>query len=432
MTYERLAEKVYLTYLRCAVQRSAVQTVVDSVLNSDLFLTASSISSMEPVADSDKMEWTIIITRVVTELLVFGYCACTVIKGDTINVMVAPGYNIVPVLDKKTNRFKYTGLDPKRKWHIIELFRPIELPSGELIMDTGAAKAMDESHYYKELMDNLIHRDRFNTRPSVYVEKIPIAGMDFFKESGAQQLSIFGDVAAQPDIPSWALRQSELMHHLHELSAKAQKETEKQYAESLERAKAVGKEESVLMQIPIGEGTKAHELAPRQNPPEFDTLVTSSVNRIFLAYDVPPQSKGMKQSSERQSSADRQIQTVLANYDAFITRIVTVVEIGLRPVSAEVVGTNKIRLHIRRKPSAFNLSHISPMLKTDKYITLLSSLHSIPEEWWDKESVRLEQMGHLEQDENRVANSHDVDGGGAAVPPSKVAKKDAHDLKHQT
>jgi len=456
-----LIRRVVATHYTTEAQCVAVDTVVSSVLDGDIVWTSG--KAEEPVEDT--IPWTEAATRIIRQLLIFGYALYRVakvrkpIKGEhavdseTRRIEVANGVTVVPTWNGETRSWNFIVPDGEDTsgWRVLVHVEPDRDHNNRPILRSGAARAYEPSIRLAEMEACHAQRDTLNSMPAIIAERATTIGGGYnnpLDERGRDPAStMLGD--ARPDLRSWAHKQKDLIRYLSELSEESERQNEKR----MKAMKADPKEakrpkldlpDAHLRVFDVPAGKSGREVTPRVGPPEYPATVSALENKIMWAFGVAPQVKARGVNSERKPSSDRMSQMVIADFERFVRIMRRHVDNAFATISEQLSRKRGIHVFIKPRMSAFSLQQIRPVLKTEELRRRLAQVYDIPEDAIDDDKLEADQMGMVGGDENRKHNSHDVDGGGHGVPvqvadksgvPAQLTDKDkanAHAHKHMS
>lgn len=443
-SYTQLVNMIQSMHFVTEAQRITVDTMYDAIMESKLVYATKEDKIDSDVPTKDARRWKITIRSIITQLMVFGYCLCRVVRVkknkdelDTdlseIRCEIADGSKIVPRWHPETLSYTFTGvlsmteLDPTQGWTVLELHMPYAREDGTLIPMSGAARAFELSRMLMELEYNYIERDRLNTSATVVTNK---AYNHHDLTHTTHSTSLFAGLTSSMDGAAWAKKYEDVLKHLGELSKKSAEDNRRRYEEARQTSSKRTRytaPSSLLMQLPVDEGRAGTELSTRMGPPEYITRYTDIRSEIMWMFGVPPHIRGHKSTSERALSADRMMQKINSDWENRVIDMIDLIQVALTDMSEKILD-NGLHIKIARRMSAFTLERLGPMFKTKEYIRLLSETHHVDESVFDPKHVAMIQEGEQDKTDNRKANAHDMTGGNPAQ--TDAAKTVAHVKKH--
>lgn len=431
-----MRDLVYMTYLRCPVQKVAVRRVIQEVQRGRLMWshsTASQVHRKQIIPSSMEFSiWSTFMAEMIVQLKVFGYAVYRVarIRGrkgrlsqyknettenieDTARLEVANGQALNLQWNSKILEWEvFSDEDSdlsltKKDWHVIFLHRPYKVGNHNVpVLASGAASCQKESALYLSLKSRIEERDRINTNPCVYTtvsKNLTTTG----QSTKPWFTSSFGDGAGSSHITVPGFGQDfgsllndrlETLRDLDKLSKAARESTRKAYESSRrpqlhtihEEAHEPEADALEATEMFISDGRDAREMSFRQGPPEVHQLMDRLAKEIYFSHDVTPQSSGMSGSSERLTSNDRLAQIAIDVTSHHIVQIRLLLQRAMTKLSAQLSGDDSGRTYVEILPciSEHNLRQVESILKTDALIDAYTCLmDGLPHNSIDRDAI---------------------------------------------
>jgi hypothetical protein len=339
------------------------------------------------------------IQDVVTSLTVMGYVAYKQVKDQLI---IAP----VCTLDVEWDGVNWIlTKDTKSDWNLIMHSPPIQVRSAPPRYSSPAAMAFTDTEKYDELIANYLHRDHYNSRPSVFatidgkLQNQPGQTHQWFQGMTS------GDAAAMRTVDVDISYQTLI----------------KQRADTIKRLGAETALERERLNQPIKNDAKRQRFVTKQNMDHLEHVVTDGKTitttkhlnslqdgmhlvdkmtfQILWCYQVVPPALGINPNAERTAINPRLIETILNMFTNSVRRVRSIIQLMFDTLSIE----NAMLAFIPTVSKA-DLERLGGVLDGARVASLYASAYDIPEEFFNPAAFRNLEGAQLDSSKIRKPN----------------------------
>lgn len=457
--FREMRDLVYMTYLRCPVQKIAVRRVVQEIQRGKLAWAHESKTGkihQKKIMLSTKEHkiWSNFIGEIIVQLKVFGYAVYRMVKvrgaksrtsqfkGETNNTMnenvrleVANGQGLTLVWNEEFVEWDvfadgdFATPMKRNKWHVIFFHPPHRVGSNNHpVLASAAAGCQVESALYADLKRRINERDEINTRPCVYTSvsrnlmSSNQSSRPWFhnttNETASAHIAVPG---MQQDFNTLLRDRLDTLKELDTLSKEARESTRRAY-ESGHRVQLHKMHEDAYedrsgpveaTEMFITDGREAREMTQRHGPPEVHQVIDRLVKEIYFCHDVTPQASGMSGSSERLTSSDRLARIAISVTEHHISQIRTLILQAIRKISSQLSGDESGRTYVQIVPclNMHNLQLVESFLNIEALVDAYTCvMEGLPSSSIDVELLKKRQTMLLEQGSKSISNKSTEDG----------------------
>lgn len=437
-----LAGQINKQFLKCRQQQLARKTIIDRVLNADLVIsTKVGHNNYEFKMHADDylhQLWYLFTHRIIDQLILYGFALYRTVettrKGSAdlmsdhkqrlnkklpkagapkikaLYPQVADGMDVVIEWNEEAQQWIFTHtlygeMTSRQGWHVVMYTEPKLLrPSNIIIYTSMSSHAYELSATLEKHMRYCEQRDRINSTLSVFTQMskyfgVAPGGNKPMIHAAIQQGLMSVPRSVYDDVDQAIRDRFDAAQKLTDATERMRKSTYDAYtiAHSLDpydmrRTRVTDKKTQHEEHI-ISQPFDATQINRLHSPENIDALIERYENGILLAYQIPPQFLGKNINSERIAASNRLAESAIERGNDMIRTMRKFVNMAIKELSKEMMTehSDSSFLYLRPCVSQYNLSMLTPILKTDVALELTACINDIPEYYIDKKSLKQQQ-----------------------------------------
>ena len=412
----------------------ATAAIVEEILRSRLRWSGMPDETPPPLKIPD------ILHRAVKSVLTVGYFAYRIAEPETegdVALIIADPVETYPV--KRAGRLTVASNRQHKRpgdrrgatvWDAIFFTEPLFYVGGEPFIKSKVRTAAVPLAQLAAVSRNFDRRDAANSRQSGYATVssalAAVGNETWFKGRDREADAALAPYLSRPH--DFAAIVANRAKTIRTLGAESIKQRIRTAPQGQQIADPTAKQHSEHI---ISDGYAFSEATPLQSmgnaPHQYDRLETS----CFFALGVPPQALGKNINSERLASANSLTQAALRMFGSFCARFRH--SLGALIKAASTHGATHIAFSPTVKDS--DVEEVSGLLTTEKLVAVLSSVHDLPENWFDKNRVATHQdtlIGIPKQGDVSALKRSRTPGKTAESMANQREDKDDNIKRHRT
>ena len=356
--------------------------------------------------------WHLFIRKLTLQLLLYGYAIYRLMpmKGlpyktppdERFFPEVADGTKVIIRFNKEKNTWEpqsmpHSNLKGTKGWKLLIL----EPPDTTITYTPNSAGARSLTEFIRGemLMENLLSRDGFNSKPACFTQitkqltPSSAQGRPWFNSVNSAMLP--GPQPVQ-DFNTLVSDRAETIERLDELSERARLNTHRQYAKTAMqlRVGTEGEEPKDTMEhreFFVSDGREGTPMTFLRGLENFSIEYDRMQNNILFSWSVPPQVLGKNINSERLASSNRLTEMAITQYTQHIKTIRRHVQEAIETLSIIISGEESKFIKIIPCMSEHTLGKLEPVLKPEVCKTMYSCVYDLPESYFDQKSIQQRQ-----------------------------------------
>lgn len=396
--------------------------------------------------------WTSFIREYIRQICVFGFAVYRVArvpsKHNEAKLQVANSQNFVLYWSDKKHDWDVRNegdesFTQKGKWFLSVYSEPMRFGTTNVLVPASCATmAYHDSVKLAHLNDNILKRDEINSIPAVYTQSSQrIMGASARPNNTDTNRNSVGLVdETVHDMTMFMKTRLDTLKRFDAMSKQLRDDATKAYkSKSIKEGKKPQKIHDAQEYF-ITDGRDMKEITFRRSPEDLDKLCSTLSNNILFAWKIPPQALGMNINSERLASSDRLTQMAISRYDDHIKDLRNNIQFALSNISKLIMKDSPtVEVQLRPIISAFALSQIEPILKTNIAQQLISRVYDVPVDYIDKERLAKRQRLATEEKHpqttnnggDHASNMHDASGEASTAVRNKPSMSESQKQKRR-
>lgn len=349
-----------------------------------------------------------LIEQALASCLILGYVAYK--KVDAV-IIIAPLCHVdIEWID---SQWQLTEKHKQKGWKLKVIYPPdrfrTDKKTGAAAYNSPAFHSMRDTLVYDELYTNMLQRDHFNSRPSIFttiskdLRNTNGSSRQWFQQAVSADSAAARQLNVDTSFHSLIAKRADTVQRLDELSALHRERLSSNLAKKGEKSYVKENNMEHTEHI-LTDGRDAHTSKQLLSLTDGEHMLERAMHDILFAYRVPPQVLGKNINSERTAVNPRLNEMAL---DSFFTNCNHIRDV-INGVLSILTVDNAV-LRFIPKVTKYDMEQIVPFVKPKVVAAMMADMYMMDASDFDLSLISNQQQGGKPQEQSKKRKASNID-----------------------